>query len=599
MKRILGKYEIIERLGRGGMAEVYRAYHPNLDRYVAIKILHKFLAEDAEFKTRFEREAQNIARLKHPHIVQVYDFDYDPVDESYYMVMELIDGITLKDRLFELDQAGKKMGLDEALRMTRQSASALSYAHRAGMIHRDVKPGNLMLDKHEDNRVVLTDFGIAKIVSGSQFTVTGGLIGTPAYMAPEQGMGETGDERSDLYSLGIIFYQMLTGELPYDADTPLALVLKHVNEAIPSVHMINPELPLQVDDIIERLMAKNPEQRYQNATELIEDIDAFEEDLKSGQVRPISSLPPVVALPPLNPRGVKVTGDPDRPTVRLPSTDSEPSRPRLKPIPAAPENARRGANWPLLLLLTLLFIGLLSGGYVFGTRQGIITPIGFEPSDTPTATATATPTPTSTAIPTSTPTNTPTATVTATATVTETPTPSLTLTSTLTATSTEVPTATVPAPTETTTAVVAVTANQTATRDAQLTATYEACTFDYAIIEQDPEEGEDGPEITTNTAYTRTITLLNTGTCEWARNTSLTFVVGSGEDFDAGPRIFIREVVPVGGEVQVVFEGRTPSAGRIEGGRLAPVGGEWQLYTPDQRLIGEPFPISVLVFAGS
>ena len=192
-RKTLGKYEIIERIGRGGMAEVYRGYHAALDRYVAIKLLHPFLADDPEFKDRFENEARNVAKLKHPNIVQVYDFEYDAEGDSYYMVMEMINGPTLKDRLFDLGDLGERFTIAEAIRITRAAAEALAYAHQRNMIHRDVKPANLMLD--EDHRVVLTDFGIAKIVTGAQFTASGGMVGTPAYMAPEQGLGEAGDER--------------------------------------------------------------------------------------------------------------------------------------------------------------------------------------------------------------------------------------------------------------------------------------------------------------------------------------------------------------------------------------------------------------------
>jgi serine/threonine protein kinase len=214
--RKLGKYEVIERLGRGGMAEVYRAYHQSLDRFVAIKVLHAFLADDPDFKDRFSKEARNIAKLRHPNIVQVYDFENDPASESYFMVMELIEGETLKDLLTEVGARGEHFSLPDSLRMTREAASALAYAHGQGMIHRDVKPANLMIDK--DNRVVLTDFGIAKIVTGAQFTASGGMIGTPAYMAPEQGLGDQGDERSDLYSLGVILYQLVTGRQRPGAD---------------------------------------------------------------------------------------------------------------------------------------------------------------------------------------------------------------------------------------------------------------------------------------------------------------------------------------------------------------------------------------------
>lgn len=296
--RKLGKYDIIERLGRGGMAEVFRAYHANLDRQVAIKVLHAFLADDPEFKSRFEREAQNVGRLKHPNIVQVYDFDFDPEGESYYMVMELVEGPTLKDRLTKIGDQGKLMPQAEALKIVREAAGALAYAHSRSMIHRDVKPANLMLD--HDSRVVLTDFGIAKMVTGAQFTASGGMVGTPAYMAPEQGLGEAGDERSDLYSLGVILFQLVTGQLPYDAETPLAVILKHLNAPIPSVRAINPALSEDVETVINRAIAKEASDRYQTAQDFIDDLNRLErgervqpapQSLPDRQVEPLASLP--------------------------------------------------------------------------------------------------------------------------------------------------------------------------------------------------------------------------------------------------------------------------------------------------------------------
>src|SRR5258708_22139994 len=239
------------------MAEVYKAYQGSLDRYVAIKLLHPFLADDPEFKDRFEREARNVARLRHPNIVQVYDFEYDAESESYYMVMELIDGQTLKDRLTSI---GKQLlPISETLRIMREATEALAYAHARSMIHRDVKPANLMIDS--DGRVVLTDFGIAKIVTGIQFTASGGMVGTPAYMAPEQGLGEQGDERSDLYSLGVILFQMCTGHLPYDAESPLAVILKHMNESVPVPHEINPNVPTPLPNIMLKPLATHAQAR--------------------------------------------------------------------------------------------------------------------------------------------------------------------------------------------------------------------------------------------------------------------------------------------------------------------------------------------------
>lgn len=268
--KTIGKYELRERLGRGGMAEVYKAYHSSLDRYVALKVLHPFLSEDPEFKERFEREARNVARLKHPGIVQVYDFEHDPSRDLYYMVMEFIDGPTLRHRLIELGYNSEPMQLSEAIRITTDIADALAYAHDRGMVHRDIKPANIMIDS--DNRVVLTDFGIARIVSGPNMTASGSMVGTPAYMSPEQGLGQSGDHRSDIYSLGIVLYQMVTGAVPYDADTPVAIVLKHVNDPLPQPSNVAPGIPSSLERIIYQSLAKSPDDRYQTVSEFAYDL---------------------------------------------------------------------------------------------------------------------------------------------------------------------------------------------------------------------------------------------------------------------------------------------------------------------------------------
>ncbi|MCB0035012.1 MAG: protein kinase, partial [Anaerolineales bacterium] len=261
--RQIGKYKIVEHLGRGGMAEVYKAYHENLDRFVAVKLMHPFLAGEQDFLSRFQREARAMAALNHPNIIDVFDFDVE--GDVYYIVMAYISGGTLKDAQTELANQGQKMALSRAIQIILEVADALSYAHSRGMLHRDIKPANIMLN--ERGAAVLTDFGIAKIMSGPSYTATGAMIGTPAYMSPEQGIGQPGDERSDLYSLGVLFYQVATGVLPYDADTPLAVVLKHVNEPIPSPKLVNPDLPPEIEEIIFKAMAKDPEERYQSVHE--------------------------------------------------------------------------------------------------------------------------------------------------------------------------------------------------------------------------------------------------------------------------------------------------------------------------------------------
>lgn len=277
----IGKYRLIQKIGRGAMAEVYKAHHPTLDRYVAIKILHSFLSEKTDILNRFQREAKHIASLSHPNIVQVYDFDTFGV--LYYMVMEYIDGSTLKNLIKDNQTEGKLLPFEESVRIITDVAKALAYAHSRDVVHRDIKPANIMLDK--SNRVVLTDFGLAKITSGPQFTTTGALVGTPAYMSPEQGIGQPGDFRSDLYSLGSVFYQMVTGRFPFIAETPIATVFKHINAPLPWPRTINPDIPENLESILVKLLEKNPADRYQTADELVDDLVSLGENLK-GMITP-------------------------------------------------------------------------------------------------------------------------------------------------------------------------------------------------------------------------------------------------------------------------------------------------------------------------
>jgi len=225
----LGKYRVLEQLGRGGMAQVYRGYHPQLDRYVAIKVLRPDVAEDEEFIARFGREARAVAALRHPNIVQVFDFDVQ--DDVPFMVMELLEGDTLKTRLADYRARGEHMPPGEAVRILLDVLDGLAYAHSEGMIHRDLKPANILLTRR--GQAVIADFGIAQIVGGTRYTMSGALLGTLNYMAPEQGMEGRSDARSDIYSLGIVFYEMLTQRTPFDADTPLAILMKHLNDPLP------------------------------------------------------------------------------------------------------------------------------------------------------------------------------------------------------------------------------------------------------------------------------------------------------------------------------------------------------------------------------
>jgi serine/threonine protein kinase len=262
--KTIGKYRIIERLGRGGMADVYKAHQAALDRYVAVKVLHSFLAEDPDFIGRFEREAQAVAKLRHSNIVQVIDFDHE--GDSYYMVMEFIDGPTLKTELRERSRMGQPFDPKEAARILTAIGNAVDYAHRRGMVHRDLKPSNIMFTA--EGQPVLTDFGIAKMVGAKRYTVTGAVSGTPVYMSPEQGQGQFGDERSDIYSLGVILYEMVTGQVPFDADTPFAIIMKHINDPLPLPRHVYPQLSESIERVVLRALSKNPDDRYQTAGEM-------------------------------------------------------------------------------------------------------------------------------------------------------------------------------------------------------------------------------------------------------------------------------------------------------------------------------------------
>jgi serine/threonine-protein kinase len=276
--RQLGPYRILEQIGQGGMAQVFKGFHPALQREVAIKMLSSHLASDAEFITRFLREAQAVATLRHPNIVQIYDFGSH--NGLSYMVMEYVAGGTLQELLGRLTAANQYLPLADVHKIMADVSAALDYAHTRGLVHRDLKPANIMLTG--GGHAVLTDFGLARIIGGARQTATGATYGTPAYMSPEQAQGEGGNTGSDIYSLGVILFEIFTNRLPFEADTPMAFLMKQIQEPPPAPSRINPAIPEPVNEIVLRALSKDPLARYSTAGEFNQAlVEAFDWEVES------------------------------------------------------------------------------------------------------------------------------------------------------------------------------------------------------------------------------------------------------------------------------------------------------------------------------
>ncbi len=268
------------------MGQIFRAYHPTLERDVAIKRIHLDKTDDPALVERFRREARVVAALRHPGIVQIFDFDVE--DDQLYMVMEYVPGESLAQRLDAIQAQGGRLPLPEALRIFRAVLQAVAYAHREGVVHCDLKPGNILLDTTD--RPILTDFGIAKFLSGERLTLTGDILGTPHYMAPEQAAGGSIGTYTDVYSLGVILYELTTGALPFVGDTAMNIVFKHVNEPPPPPQALNPNLPDALVDIIETALAKSPADRFRSAQEMLVALDRF---LSTTDLRSVLQEAPV------------------------------------------------------------------------------------------------------------------------------------------------------------------------------------------------------------------------------------------------------------------------------------------------------------------
>lgn len=288
-----GRYRIDEVLGQGGMSAVYKAYDPNLKRIVAVKMIHTHLADDPKFLVRFEEEAAAVAQLRHPNIVQVFDFDHD--GDLYYMVQELLPGETLQQRLRRLNEMSRRMPAAEAIEYALNICDAVGYAHLRGMIHRDIKPANIMLDTQ--GQAVLMDFGIVKIAGAEGHTATGALVGTALYLPPEVIRGEVPDARSDLYSLGVTMYEMVSGRPPFEADSAMTLMMQHLQEPVPDLRGLRPDVPEGLVAVIEKSLAKDRDSRYRSMAELTAALKAVQGQIEAGISLPAAHIVAGTPLP--------------------------------------------------------------------------------------------------------------------------------------------------------------------------------------------------------------------------------------------------------------------------------------------------------------
>jgi len=523
--KTLGKYQVLEHLGHGGMAEVYKAQQVNLDRMVALKVLHPFLAEEDGFIERFQREARIVATLRHPNIVQVIDFEYDPALDVYYMVMEFIDGPTLKDLLKDAPLPPKK-----ATRIAAGIAEALDYAHKRGMIHRDIKPANIMFTDEETP--VLTDFGIARMMNLKGLTASGAMVGTPAYMPPEVGLGQPGEGAADIYSLGVVLYQLLTGRLPFDADVPMGLIMKHINDPVPLPSKTVPGIAPELEAAILKALSKKPQERFKTGAEMAHALR-----VATGLETQSAPLTPIPAT--VTPSRPSPTLLPDDHEPLLRTWPSLPVQHLLEPVPLPtvepsprPHRKRLWFVRSIIALLMVLALGLTG----WGAANGLIT-LPFLEMPTPPPTV---PAPDNGNIAVITPTLSPLVT------------PTVTLPS-------ETPP---PDPTATPIAT---------------------CVFraDVGRLYIQPSDTTVPP----GTRLTVYIPLRNAGNCPWPEGVQLVFI--SGEMFSA-PETLPLGTLAVGDRTQVLLPLLAPTT---TGEYIS----EWEVQLPEGRRIANPLRISVTV----
>jgi serine/threonine-protein kinase len=356
--KTIGKVRIEKLLARGGMAEVYLGSHLMLERPVAIKLLHSHIEEEPLLLERFHREAKVVAGLRHPNIVQV--FDYDTVDGHPYIVMEYFKGPTLATYLSHLHHRKKRMPADQVARLLKRLTSALEYAHNQGVIHRDVKPGNILLHNKTDEipldtplpdnvEPIVTDFGLVRVMNAVTQTASGIISGTPAYMSPEQVRGGQADHRTDIYSLGVVLYEMLAGRVPFEADNTVTILHMHVHTPPPPIS----GSPPQVQAVLDRALRKKPDERYQSIQEMA--LDYYRVTSAAAQPEPIRAPERV------DPAPVVAPAEP----VELPRTNVEPPKPQPRPELKTAPKPRRSRVWMGVGLLSLVLIALV----VFGASR--------------------------------------------------------------------------------------------------------------------------------------------------------------------------------------------------------------------------------------
>jgi serine/threonine protein kinase len=358
---IADRYRLERRLGLGGMSTVHLAVDERLQRHVAVKLLAEHLADDPTFVSRFQREALSAARLVHPNIVQVFDSGLDPESGQHFIVMEYVAGPSMAEVLRDRG----RLGVDETVAIVVQACHGLDYAHRHGVVHRDVKPGNLL--RAPDGPVKLADFGIAKAAEQSSITQVGSVLGTAAYLAPEQSRGDEATGRSDLYSLGVVTYQLLSGELPYDATSLSELVLQQQRGTPPPLHEVNPDVPLTLSAAVGVALSIHPRGRYESAKAMGDALEAA-----------ARGVPPATSLV----GGQTAEWDTAATSVAGPSTEAtravrrEPvaARQRRAAAPPAPpaRAAKRsgGSRRSLIILLIVLLVGAGAGIAVAGSGGG-------------------------------------------------------------------------------------------------------------------------------------------------------------------------------------------------------------------------------------